>query len=75
MSFTPETAVDQHSVGRDFNTRDDGQGKTYRSCQKHESVSLHDLLSTGRHLLDFSFITSLKSNLCTTLTTLNTAEK
>ena len=24
--------------------------KTYRSCQKHESVSLHDLLSTG-HLL------------------------
>jgi len=33
--------------------------------------SLRDLLSTGRHLLTVSFVTSLKSNLCTALTTRN----
>jgi hypothetical protein len=32
-------------------TREDGRGKTYRFCQKIESISLNDLLSTGRHLL------------------------
>ena len=31
--------------------------------------SLHDLLSTGRHLLYASFVTCLKSNSCTALTT------
>jgi hypothetical protein len=46
-------------------TRDNGQGKTYRSCQKHESLSLHDVVS---------FITSLKSNPCTALTTQITTE-
>ena len=35
-------------------------GKTYRSCQKHESVSLHDFLSTGRHLLGLWFKINLK---------------
>ena len=35
----------------DMHTRDDSQGKTYRSCHKHETLSLHDLLSTGLHLL------------------------
>jgi hypothetical protein len=54
--------------------RDDGREKTYRSIQKHESPSLHDLLYTGRHWLDLSFITSLKSNLCTVLTTQNAIE-
>jgi hypothetical protein len=43
-----------------LNLRDDGRGKTYRSRQKHGSLSLHDLLSTGHYLLDVSFITSLK---------------
>jgi hypothetical protein len=38
-----------------------------RSCQKHVSVSLHDLLYTGRNLLGVAFITSLKSNLYTTV--------
>jgi hypothetical protein len=51
-----------------LNTRNDGWGKTYRCFQKHESITD---LSTGRHLL-FSFITSLKSNLCTLQTTQNT---
>ena len=50
-----------------------GRGKIYRSCQQHQSVSLHDL-STGRHLLSVSFITSPKSNLCAALTTQNTTE-
>ena len=57
-----------------LNTRDDGRGKTYRSCQKLESISLHDLLSTGRHLLGMLFISSRKSNLCRTVTTQNTTE-
>jgi len=32
----------------------------YRSCRKHESVSLHDF-STGYYLLGVLFITRLKS--------------
>jgi hypothetical protein len=55
-----------------LNTRDDVRGKTYRSCQKHHAVSLHYLLSTGHHLLGVTSITSLKSNLCITLTPQNT---
>jgi hypothetical protein len=51
-----------------------GGGGTYRSCQNHESISLHDLLSTGRHLFGVSSITSLKSNLWTALTTQNITE-
>jgi hypothetical protein len=42
--------------------------ESYRSCQKHESMSLHDF-STGYHLLGVLFITCLKSNLCTARTT------
>ena len=38
------------------------------SCKTHEPLSPHDL-STGHHKLGVSFITSLNSNLCTTLTT------
>jgi len=38
----------------------------YRSCQKQRSLLLHGLLSTGLHLLDVSFVTSLKSHLLTT---------
>jgi hypothetical protein len=51
-----------------LNTRDDVKGNTYRSCQKHESLSLHD------HLLWVSFITSLEPNSCTALTIQNTKE-
>ena len=47
--------------------------KTYRSCQKHESVSLHGSLSTV-HLPCVSLIRSLKSNLCTAVITLDTTE-
>jgi hypothetical protein len=54
-----------------LNSRNDGRGKTYRSCEKHVSLSLLDLLSTCCHLLGVSFITSLKSNLCTTQTIQN----
>ena len=57
-----------------LNTRDDDRRKAYRSCQKHESLSPHDLLSTGRRLLGLSFITSLKSNSCTVLTRYSTTE-
>ena len=45
---------------------------TCRFCLKRESVSLHDLHSTGHHLLGVSFVTSLQSDLCATLTTQNT---
>ena len=45
----------------------------YRSFQEHESLTLHDFLSTGHHLLVVSFITTLKSDICTALTTWNTA--
>jgi hypothetical protein len=57
--------------GQSLNTLKHGQGKIYRSCHKHDSVSLRYILPTGGHLLDVSFITSLKSNLCTALTTRN----
>lgn len=51
-----------------LNTRDYGRGTTYRSCQTHEFVSLHDLLSTGRHWLSAQFVTKLYSNIRTALT-------
>jgi hypothetical protein len=54
-------------------TRDKGQGKNIQ-CKEHESLSLYDLLSTGRYLLDVSFITILMSNLCTALTTYNSTK-
>jgi hypothetical protein len=38
-----------------LNTCDDGWGKTNTSCQKHESLSLHNFLSSSRHLLGVSF--------------------
>jgi len=46
--------------------------ETNRSCQKHVSLLMHGHLSTGRHLVRVSFITSLKSNLRKALTTKNT---
>jgi hypothetical protein len=58
----------------DMHTRDDSQGKTYRSCHKHVSLSLHGFLSTGLHLLRVSFITSLNWNLWTCVGTRNSAE-
>ena len=69
MAFTQENAVDMHSVGREtHNTRENcpgGEGGgAYRSCQKHEFLSLHDIAfftNTGPSLLGFSFIGSLNS--------------
>jgi hypothetical protein len=34
--------------------------KTYSSCEKHESQSLHYLLFTACHLVSASFVTSLR---------------
>lgn len=45
------------------------------ACRKYEPFSLHNLLSTGHHVLGVSFITSLSSKLCTALTTQNTENK
>jgi hypothetical protein len=65
MSLTQENAVHLQGV--------DGPLISATTIyQKHKSVSLHYLLSIGRHLLGVSFIiTSLKSYLCTALTTKN----
>ena len=43
-------------------------GKTHRCCQEQEFIS------SGCHLLGSSFTSSLKSNLCTTLTNQNVTE-
>jgi hypothetical protein len=56
-----------------INTRDYGRRQTQRSCQKHDSLSLHDRLSTGHHVLGVLFMISLKTNLCAALITQNTA--
>jgi len=56
------------------NTREGGRGKTYSFCQKHRSLSLHDLLWNGRYLLGLSLVTNLKSSLSTALATQNTRE-
>jgi len=59
MSFTEENAVDLLCVGGfSLRSRRHWGGKTYRSFQKHESQSLHDLY-TGRYLLRISFISNL----------------
>jgi hypothetical protein len=58
----------------DMHTRDGRQGKTYGSCHKDEFLSQRDLLSTGRHLLDVLFITSLNWNLWTYVGSRNTRE-
>jgi hypothetical protein len=55
--------------------RYDIRGETDRSCQKHDSVSLHVLVPTDRHMLGFAFITSLKSKLCRHQTPQNTKQK
>jgi len=52
-----------------LNTRDNGRWTTRRYCQEHQSLSLYDILSTGRHLSDISFVTNLKSTLFTAVTT------
>jgi len=58
-----------------LNSHEYCRGQIYRSCQKHESLSLHGILSIGCHFLGVRFITSLNSNLCTALTTQNTTKK
>ena len=51
-----------------FNIPTDGRGKASRSCQKHQSLAVHYLLSIGRQVLGISFVTPLKSNLFTART-------
>jgi hypothetical protein len=48
-------------------------GGAYRSCQEHQSVPFHNH-SSGRYWLGVSFITCLKSNLCTALITDSSTE-
>ena len=74
MFATQENAVDLQSLCSALNTRDGSRGTTYRCCQKHESLSLHDLRFTGRRLFRTSFETSLKPNLCIALSIQNSAE-
>jgi hypothetical protein len=71
LSLTQENAVDLHGLGGVPNTRDwrRSEKKKQRLCQKHESVSVHDLFSTGRHLSVVACIRSLKPYLWTALTT------
>ena len=55
-----------------LDTRQDGRGKTYTSCQKHDALSLHDVVflkNNHRYLLGVSCRTSQKSNLYTALST------
>jgi hypothetical protein len=72
MPFTQENTI--NLAVESLQTRDAIWGKTCNFCQKHESLSLHELLSSACHLLAVSFITSLKYYLCTALTTQNTTE-
>jgi hypothetical protein len=74
MPCVQQNAVDLHIVGRVLNTRDYSRwrvGGTYRSCQKHKSLSLHDILSDGRNFLDVSFITRLTWSFCIALASEN----
>jgi hypothetical protein len=45
------------------------------SYQKHKSLFLSDLLSTGQHMLGVSFIASMQSNLHAGVTTESTTQK
>jgi hypothetical protein len=52
----------------------EGEGEIYRSSQKHQSVPLHYLNSTGLHLLGVSLLNGLKSNLRSAITTQNSTD-
>lgn len=47
-------------------------GQKHTDYPKNLSLWLNDLITAGRHYVGVSFITSLKSNSCTALTTQNT---
>lgn len=47
---------------KSLSPQDDSRVNRERVCQKHESLSLIDFLSTCGHLSDVSFIRSLKPN-------------
>jgi len=40
--------------GEALNTHNDGQGKTYRSCQKHEALSMCDFFLKKQTLIAIS---------------------
>ena len=77
MFFTVENAVDLHSVGSPL-MLEMAVGGRHKDNVKEVSLCrsmTYFLTSSGRHLLGVSFLTSLKSNLCKTVTTENTTEK
>jgi hypothetical protein len=71
MSRAQDSAVDRHSMDRALVLT---VWPKYTNPVKNRFLSLHDLSSTGSHLLIVSFITSMKSTLCTALNTQNTTE-
>jgi hypothetical protein len=56
LSLTQDNANHTHNAGTVPNTHDDSRGKNIQYFQKHKSLSLHDLLSIGCHLLGVLFI-------------------
>ena len=51
-----------------LNTGNNCRGKTQRFCKKLEFLLLHGHLYNGRPLLGVSFMTIIKSCLCTVIT-------
>jgi len=75
QSFTQENVVDCPALVESLNNLNNIWTKTYRPPQNHEPLSHWETcLHPGLHLLGVSLVTSLHSNLCTTLTTRNTTE-
>jgi len=60
LCLTQENANHPHIAGEVPNTQDDNRGKNIQYPQKHKSLSLHDLLSIGRHLLAVLFVENLQ---------------
>jgi len=72
--FTQENAVDCPALAESLNTIDKVRDKTYRPAQTMSLSHRETCLYSGLHLSGVSLVTSLNSNLCTTLTTRTTTE-
>ena len=72
MSFTQENAVDLHGVSKGPVLATTVEGKHCRSCQKTWSSVTQWPSFKCRRLWGVPFMTSLKINLCTAVTTQNT---
>ena len=74
-SVTQENAVEQHSLSwGPKQTQHISREGTYRSCQRHESLLLYDLLTTGRHLLGVFVFNKPKVKVCAVRTTYATTD-